>query len=234
MRIELLANRTESRNSSSFFRYRADTINAYVNESPQEFGNFSVSIITWATTFSTDDDNFVNPVFEQLLDDRQGDLRTPGGCAGITEVVDTTGSIRATDAPSRTWRSPASSPPTPGKAPRASSWTLQHLPAAQLGHHHDGFRLAPFSKLFRTFTINHSYRSTFSIGSYQTNLLYTQDGEALDAIGNFIPNGDHDRHHLGGHATLHQLRRHAAEQPVAEVRVQPRPQPVPQPPATCR
>ncbi|MFT3884215.1 MAG: hypothetical protein QM724_01920 [Flavobacteriales bacterium] len=33
--------------------------------------------------------------------------------------------------------------------------------------------------------MNHSYRSTFNIGSYQTNLLYHPD--SLDLAGNFIP-----------------------------------------------
>ncbi|MCB0782470.1 MAG: cell surface protein SprA, partial [Flavobacteriales bacterium] len=189
MRIELLANRTESRNSSSFFRYRADTINAYVNESPQEFGNFSVSIITWATTFSTDDDNFVNPVFEQLLDDRQVISGRLAGARGITEVVDTTGFYQGYGRTQQDVVIPSFIAAYTGQSAQSvklDPFSIFPLPNWDITY--DGLsRLAPFSKLFRTFTINHSYRSTFSIGSYQTNLLYTQDGEALDAIGNFIP-----------------------------------------------
>ena len=189
MRIELLANRTESRNSSSFFRYRADTINAYVNESPQEFGNFSVSIITWATTFSTDDDNFVNPVFEQLLADRQVISGRLAGARGITEVVDTSGFYQGFGRTQQDVVIPSFIAAYTGQSAQSvklDPFSIFPLPNWDITY--DGLsRLAPFSKLFRTFTVNHSYRSTFSIGNYQTNLLYTQDGEALDAIGNYIP-----------------------------------------------
>ncbi|MCB0813874.1 MAG: cell surface protein SprA, partial [Flavobacteriales bacterium] len=168
---------------------RADTINAYVNESPQEFGNFSVSIITWATTFSTDDDNFVNPVFEQLLDDRQVISGRLAGARGITEVVDTTGFYQGYGRTQQDVVIPSFIAAYTGQSAQSvklDPFSIFPLPNWDITY--DGLsRLAPFSKLFRTFTINHSYRSTFSIGSYQTNLLYTQDGEALDAIGNFIP-----------------------------------------------
>jgi hypothetical protein len=35
--------------------------------------------------------------------------------------------------------------------------------------------------------VKNSYRSTFSIGGYQTNLLYEEGGNVVDAAGNFIP-----------------------------------------------
>jgi glycine cleavage system H protein len=53
---------------------------------------------------------------------------------------------------------------------------------------YDGLsKLELFKKFFRTFTVKHSYRSTFSIGGYQTNLLYEPGGNVLDAGNNFIP-----------------------------------------------
>src|SRR5690606_9539110 len=69
MRIELMATRTQSENRSSFFRWNA-TEQRYVNDSPRDFGNFSVSTINWATTFSKDDENFVNSNFLQMLNNR--------------------------------------------------------------------------------------------------------------------------------------------------------------------
>ena len=42
----------------------------YVNDSPREYGNFSVSMLNWATAFSADDENFVNDVFQQVLTNR--------------------------------------------------------------------------------------------------------------------------------------------------------------------
>ena len=53
---------------------------------------------------------------------------------------------------------------------------------------YDGLtKLDLFKKLFRTFSVKHSYRSTFNIGGYQTNLLYEPGGSVLDAGGNFLP-----------------------------------------------
>jgi cell surface protein SprA len=53
---------------------------------------------------------------------------------------------------------------------------------------YDGLsKLELFKKYFRTFTLNHSYRSSFNLGSYQSNLLYDPEGAVTDAAGNFIP-----------------------------------------------
>ena len=69
MRIELMANRTIAENRSSFFRWN-DSLSTYVNDSPREYGNFSVSMLTWPTAFSRDDENFVNAIFERVLEYR--------------------------------------------------------------------------------------------------------------------------------------------------------------------
>jgi len=69
MRIEVMANRTKADNSNSYFRFNREE-QRYVNDSPRDQGNFSVSMLNWRTTFSNDDDNFVNQVFEQLLANR--------------------------------------------------------------------------------------------------------------------------------------------------------------------
>lgn len=189
MRIELLANRTISNNHSEFFRWRGDTINDYVRDSPRDFGNFSVSIITWATTFSNDDNNFVNPIFEQLLDDRLVISGRLAGIRGITEIVDTTGFYNGYGTTSQDVVIPAflaAYTGTSAESVRLDPFSLVPLPNWDITY--DGLsRLPAFSKIFRTFTVNHSYRSTFNIGSYQTNLLYTPDGQARDAANNFIP-----------------------------------------------
>ncbi|MCB0759479.1 MAG: cell surface protein SprA [Flavobacteriales bacterium] len=188
MRIELMATRTQSENRSSFFRWN-QTEQRYVNDSPREFGNFSVSTINWATTFSHDDENFVNNIFTQMLNNRpiiserlgraDMDRSSPtdsiywsGYGATSQEVV--IGSFLA----AYSGKSADKVKLNPFKLVPLPNWDITY----------DGLtKLEFFKKLFRTFSVKHSYRSTFNIGGYQTNLLYEPGGSVLDAGGNFLP-----------------------------------------------
>src|SRR5690606_11449824 len=53
MRVEFNANRTSALNRQSFFRW-SETAQDYVNDSPNETGSFSVTMITWRTAFVND------------------------------------------------------------------------------------------------------------------------------------------------------------------------------------
>ena len=188
MRVELLATRTLSENRSSFFRWNA-TEQRYVNDSPREFGNFSVSTISWATTFSNDDDNFVNGNFSNMLaarpviSERLGTLDP--GRSGPTDSLYYIGYgstsqdvVIASFLSAYTGKSPNKVQLNPFKLIPLPNWDLTY----------DGLtKLDLFKKLFRTFSVKHSYRSTFNIGGYQTNLLYEEGGSVLDAGGNFLP-----------------------------------------------
>ena len=50
------------------------------------------------------------------------------------------------------------------------------------------------NKVFQSLSLTHAYTSTYTVGSYNNNLLYTQDENgypnALDALGNFIPTNE--------------------------------------------
>lgn len=188
MRIDLLATRSISENRSSFFRWNA-TEQRYVNDSPREYGSFSVSMISWGTTFRNDNDNFVNGNFTQLLADRQVISERLGTAdQGRSQITDTLywsgygGTSQDVVTPAflaaYTGRSASSVELNPFKLFPLPNWDITY----------DGLtKLDLFKKFFRTFTVNHSYRSTFNIGSYQTNLLYQPGGMELDAGGNFIP-----------------------------------------------
>ncbi|MBS1582297.1 MAG: cell surface protein SprA, partial [Bacteroidetes bacterium] len=188
MRIDLLATRSISENRSSFFRWNA-TEQRYVNDSPREYGSFSVSMISWGTTFRNDNDNFVNGNFTQLLANRQVISERLGTAdQGRSQITDTLywsgygGTSQDVVIPAflaaYTGRSASSVELNPFKLLPLPNWDITY----------DGLtKLDLFKKFFRTFTVNHSYRSTFNIGSYQTNLLYQPGGLELDAGGNFIP-----------------------------------------------
>ncbi|MBV6403341.1 MAG: hypothetical protein GFGODING_00079 [Flavobacteriales bacterium] len=188
MRIELSANRVYSENRSSFFRWN-DSLGTYVNDSPREFGNFSVSTITWGTAFSADNDNFVSPVFQQMLDNRAIISERLGQAREGSVFVPDSGYFSGYGPTNQDVVIPAFIAAYTGRgADRVNTNPFRMMPLPNWDVTYDGLsRMAPFSKWFRTFTLKHSYRSTFSIGSYQTNLLFQEGGAELDAALNYIP-----------------------------------------------
>ncbi|MCB9170499.1 MAG: cell surface protein SprA [Flavobacteriales bacterium] len=188
LRIDLSANRTYSENRSSFIRYN-DTTDTYHLESPREYGNFSVSIITWATTFSQDDDNFVSPVFSDLLAARPV-ISERLGAGNLASYYDAdSGYYHGYYGTSQDVVIPAFIAAYTGRsAGKVKLDPFKMFPLPNWDITYDGLsRTAPFSKWFRTFTINHSYRSSFNIGSYQTNLQFDPEEMLTDAAMNFIP-----------------------------------------------
>ncbi|MBK9147475.1 MAG: cell surface protein SprA [Flavobacteriales bacterium] len=187
MRIELNANRTSARSTRSFFRWNED-LGSYVNDNPNETGSFSVSLFTWRTAFTKDDDNGVSTVFNEMLANRQvisGRL----GATNPESVLDTTGYFTGYGSTNQDVVIPAFIAAYTGRS--ANSVNLNPFKQAPMPNWditYDGLtKMEPFSKWFRTFTLKNSYRSTFSVASYQTNLLYVPGANEVDAAGNYIP-----------------------------------------------
>ncbi|MBP7513457.1 MAG: cell surface protein SprA [Flavobacteriales bacterium] len=193
-RIDLSANRTSTDNRSSFFRWRSDSLgNRYVNDSPRETGSFSVSMLNWPTTFARDDENFVNQLFTNLLAYRETISERLGRANQLSELPiglpsDST-YWTGYGATSQDVVVPAFIAAYTGKDPNSVKLNpFKLLPAPNWDVTYDGLtKLEFFKKLFRTFTVNHSYRSTFSISSYQTNLFYQPGSDTTDVLGNYIP-----------------------------------------------
>ena len=61
---------------------------------------------------------------------------------------------------------------------------FQKIPLPNWSATYDGLgKLKAVKKIFRTFTLRHAYRSTYSIGGYSNNLLYNDaDGDGFTAI----------------------------------------------------
>ena len=188
MRVELMANRTIAENRNSFFRW-SDSLDTYVNDSPREYGNFSVSMLTWPTAFARDDENFVNTIFEQLLEYRP--LISQRLAVGNTNAVldPATGFYTGFGPTNQDVVIPAFLAAYTGKSPdKVKLDPFSIVPAPNWDITYDGLtKLAFFGKLFRTFTLKNSYRSSFNIANFQTNLLYVPGGAEVDAAGNFIP-----------------------------------------------
>lgn len=188
MRIELMANRTRAANQRSFFRWN-EALGDYAHDSPQDMGSFSVSMLTWRTAFSRDNENFVNDVFQQLLADRPVISQRLGADHPLSVLDPETGYYTGFGPTNQDVVVPAFIAAYTGRDARSVQLDpFKMFPAPNWDITYDGLtRLPWFSKQFRTFTVKNSYRSNFNIGSYQTNMLYEPGGYATDAGGNFIP-----------------------------------------------
>jgi cell surface protein SprA len=189
MRVDISANRTIAENSVSFFRWN-DDLGDYVNDSPQETGNFSITMLNWRTAFARNDGNsYANPNFEQLLANRPVISQRLGATTEGSLLDVETGYFTGYGATNQdvvipafiaayTGRDAASVNLNPFKQAPAPNWDITY----------DGLTKLPlFGKWFRTFTVKNSYRSTFNISNFQTNMLYVPGGAEVDAAGNFIP-----------------------------------------------
>ena len=173
-KIELTANRNISRNYQSFFRYD-DDLQDYVNESANETGNFTATVLTWPTAFVDDDSTYTNPVWQNFLasrrfiSERQNELNyndelneigyAPGfGPISQNVVVPAFMAaylgLEAQDVPLDVFQ-----------APVRPNWRVSY----------DGLSKNPtLKKTFKRFNLNHTYRSTMS-SAYTTNLGYEGD-----------------------------------------------------------
>ena len=189
MRVEFMANRTIADNMSSFFRWN-ELEQDYVNDSPREYGNFSVSMLNWATAFVPDDkDTWVNDNFQQLLANRPI-ISARLSQTNENSVLDTqTGYYTGFGPTNQDVVIPAFLAAYTGRnADNVRLNPFKTTPAPNWDMTYDGLtKLAFFAKHFRTFTVKNSYRSNFNIANYQTNLLYIPGGNEVDAAGNFIP-----------------------------------------------
>lgn len=187
MRVELMANRTKADNSSSYFRYNREE-ERYVNDSPRDQGSFSVSMLNWRTTFSNDNDDFVSQVFQNMLANRPVISARMGQQVGA--AIDAETGYADGYGPTQQDVVIASflAAYTGKSADNVKLDSLSLIPAPNWDVTYDGLTKLPlFDKWFRTFTMKNSYRSTFNVSSYQTNLLYIEDAGVRDISGNFLP-----------------------------------------------
>lgn len=188
MRVEFSANRTSALNRRSFFRWNED-LQDYVDDSPNETGSFSVSMITWRTAFIKDDGNFVNQVFQDLLANRPVISERLGENSTESVLDPATGYYTGYGPTNQDVVIPAFLAAYTGRsADNVKLDPFKLVPAPNWDVTYDGLTKLPlFAKWFRTFTVKHSYRSSFNISNFITNMLYEPGGAALDAAGNFIP-----------------------------------------------
>ncbi len=175
LRIELNANRTMSLNNSQFIHWNP-TSETFDSLSHTQTGSFSMSIISWHTSFVKDGKtDHVSKTFEQFLNNRAvisqrlGD-KNPYSAGQLTSgFYDGYGSVQ------QDVIIPAFLAAYTGKnAANSSLGLFPTVPLPNWRVTYDGLtKYAPVKKYFKTLTVNHAYRSTYSLSGFQTNLDYS-------------------------------------------------------------
>ncbi len=193
-KIELTANRTESKNYTSFFRFDED-LNEFVYESPNETGQFSATVLSWKTAFVEDDieDQFNSDLWDNFLLGRLEISQRLNEASHNDETPAETGYYYGWGATSQDVTIPAfiaaylgvdtkDVPLDVFDTPVAPNWRVTY----------DGLTKSDFFKqYFKRFSLSHSYRSTLTT-NYVSNLNYEENSlgnpTAIDQseFGNYV------------------------------------------------
>lgn len=209
LRIDLMSDRRFAESVSSY--YRADRYGNFPDSTRNTVfsGNFSISVISWGTAFEkiTKDANYVSPAFEAfrnntvIISRRRASERSEVDPLYNPDIDPVTGNPiegeykNGYGLSSREVLIPAFlAAYTRGDPNRV---TLDPFPSAMnmmpnWRINFDGLtRFSFIQRYFSSININHQYRSSYTIGSYTTNLLYSEDSDGISRVrdlqNNFIP-----------------------------------------------
>jgi cell surface protein SprA len=209
MRIDVNADRKFAQSFSSY--YRADRFGNFPDSTRNTVfsGNFTISVISWGTAFEkiTKENEYVSPTFESfktntmVISRRMAEQRS-GYDPMYNPDIDPNTGIPLTDGyksgygiASREVLIPAflaaytkgdpervTLDPFPSPMHMMPNWRITF----------DGLsRFEIVQRVFRSVNLTHQYRSTYTIGSYTTNLSFSEEGDGVSRIrdlqSNFIP-----------------------------------------------
>ena len=194
-RIELNASKNTSSNNQEYFRWD-DINNGFNSFSPTETGSYSISFISFSTAFVGDNDDYSsstfakfrgyradianrlaseNPNFNGVISPEtgfpieysiiNGDTIITGGYGSTSQQVMIPAFLAAYGGQSSIDVSLNQMPKIP-----LPNWRITY----------DGLiKIKAIKRYFKTFSLAHSYRSTYSVSSYNTNLNYI-DGDEMN------------------------------------------------------
>lgn len=166
LKIELTATRTKTQSNSTFFRWNGSE---FKNENPTETGNFSMSYLTYRTSFGKVGDKN----FQAFLDARANISARLGG-NNPNSSTSVNGFAEGYNEVSQDVLIPAFLAAYSGK--NANSVSLDPFPKIPKPNWrvtYDGLsKLEKVKKYFKSFTLSHAYRSSYNVGGYMSNLLF--------------------------------------------------------------
>lgn len=190
-RIELTGNQTESFSHTEYFKAGPDSVFAAFN--PAESGSFSTSIITWGTAFEKFDPENYSEAFENLKTYRQEVADRYGRENPWSQgVTDSTGFPDGYGPNSQQVLIPAFLAAYTGDSPNKISLNpFPSLPLPNWRVSFDGLtEISWIREYLKSVSISHAYRSSYNVGSYNSNTKYEEEGGyafARDQANNFYP-----------------------------------------------
>ena len=190
LRIELTASKSQSFNYSTNFRF-SPTNNSFENQSPITTGDFSISYLLFRTAFAKDDKDSGSKLFRQFEANRQIISRRLGSLnpnsAGTSGGYADGYGKNSQDVIIASFLSAYS-----GKDPentRLSGFPKIPIPNWRLTY--NGLTKYPFfNNIFASFDVNHTYRSSYNINSFNSLARYQElngFSNLKDVNDNFLP-----------------------------------------------
>ncbi len=187
LRIQLEANKSVTENVNQYFFFddsvainldRSRYIEAYnFGAAPIVTGTYSMSFLSYKTAFISDDDKtFANETFDQLRANRSIISQRLGARNDSVRFIDEYADGYGASSQEVLLYSflAAYSDENPNSIDIGDFTKLMPMPNWNVTY--DGLSKLPFfKKYFRAFTINHRYRSTFTVGSYTRNQNFQEE-----------------------------------------------------------
>ncbi len=204
LRIDLNASRSYSENRSEFYNYNPET-SAFAAQNKTIRGNFTMSVNTWKTAFSKmgEADIQVSDVFQTMMDNRIiiANRLAAGRIPNVAENYNPqennpeTGFPTGYGSTSQQVLIPAFIAAYTGQ--EASKVSLSPFPSIK--HMRPNWRITydgivskikGLNKVIKTLNFNHSYRSTYNVGSFISNLSYDDSfyGDGFSYVMNELNN----------------------------------------------
>jgi len=189
-RIDFSADKTESFGHQEYFK--ANSNGEFTPSSPQDRGSFSISFIAWKTAFAKADKDNISPTFEIFKENRAIVAARLAAQNPNSVGVDSTGFPNGYSASSQEVLIPAFLAAYSGRDARQVSLSpFPKIPVPNWSFRYGGLsKIEFFKKYFKQVNLAHTYRSTYSVGNYLSNVEYLEKAGfpiKLDASGNFIP-----------------------------------------------
>lgn len=192
LRIEMTATRTKTRSHTGY--YVADAFGNFGDPSAeQSTGTFSISYLSWGTAFIKNNSDNTSPIFEKMKEYREEIAnRLAARNPNWSGKLDSTGIYpEGYGASSQEVLIPAFLAAYSGRSP--SSVLLSPFPKIPMPNWrvtYNGLtKIEFFKRYIKTINVSHSYRSTYSVGSFTSNLLFVDpDGDGYTAIKNSVDN----------------------------------------------
>ncbi|MDR2907223.1 MAG: cell surface protein SprA, partial [Bacteroidales bacterium] len=184
-RVQFNANMTKAEDNSVFYKYDWEQ-ERFREYSPQFGGSYNITTIAWKTAFAKDNSSKESPIFQTFLDNRQtiADRLAQNNPNSIGTVQD---SLSGHYYPF-------------GYGPTSQEVLIPAFIAAYLGRDVEKVSLSAFPKIpipnwnltyngltklkflkdvFNRISLQHAYRSTYSVGSYVRNMGFSYDQNGM-------------------------------------------------------